>query len=83
MNLSNEAVMDHVPSSVWNILLKIKPSFHAYSIRFFFFTVLYLFFMDVAFILSNLFVYFCLETNRIRNVGDGKQTRCTCEHDSF
>lgn len=34
--LSNESVMGHLPSSLWNILLKTKPFFNAYSILFFF-----------------------------------------------
>lgn len=35
--LSNEAVMDHLPSSLWNKLLKINPFFNTYDIFFFFF----------------------------------------------
>lgn len=77
--------MDHVPSSTWNILLKIKPSFNAYSIRFFFFfTLLYLF------LLMWLLCYpICLFIFAWKQIGSGmsgsvnEQDACTCEHDFF
>lgn len=48
--LSNEAVMGHLPSSLWSILLKTKP-FFMHTIFYFssLFTVL-IFFIAVAFI---------------------------------
>lgn len=83
--LSNEAVMDHLPSSSWNVLLKINPFFNAYSIFFFFFFLqCFIFFIDNDFFFSEICL-FILAWKQIGSgmLGSGNKQDAQCEHDSF